>query len=97
MKILTILGTRPEIIRLSSIIKKLEKNFNHILVNTGQNFDVNLNKIFFNQFKLKKPKYNLKCRNNSPAVFLADLFVKILLLGDTGVGKSSLMVSYSEG
>ena len=38
MKILTILGTRPEIIRLSSIIKRLEKNFNHILVNTGQNW-----------------------------------------------------------
>ena len=50
MKIFTILGTRPEIIRLSSIIKKLDKNFNHILVNTGQNFDNNLNKIFFSQF-----------------------------------------------
>ena len=103
MKILTILGTRPEIIRLSSIIKKLEKNFNHILVNTGQNFDVNLNKIFFTQFKLKKPKYNLKCRNNSPAVFLADLFLRIenvikkerpnavLVLGDTNSALATIV------
>ena len=53
MKILTILGTRPEIIRLSAIIKKLDKNFNHILVNTGQNFDINLNKIFFTQLNKK--------------------------------------------
>ena len=77
MKILTILGTRPEIIRLSAIIKKLDKNFNHILVNTGQNFDINLNKIFFTQFNLKKPKYNLKCRNGSSAIFLSELFIKI--------------------
>ena len=46
-KVLTILGTRPEIIRLSSIIKKLNLFFNHKLVNTGQNFDDQLNKIFF--------------------------------------------------
>ena len=103
MKIVTILGTRPEIIRLSSIIKRLEKNFNHILVNTGQNFDVNLNKIFFTQFKIKKPKYNLKCRNNTPAVFLADLFVRIekilklekpdsiLVLGDTNSALSTII------
>ena len=103
MKILTILGTRPEIIRLSAIIKKLDKNYNHILVNTGQNFDINLNKIFFNQFRLKKPKYNLKCRNDSSAIFLSELFVKIekvikkekpnalLVLGDTNSALSTII------
>ncbi len=103
MKILTILGTRPEIIRLSAIIKKLDKNFNHILVNTGQNFDVNLNKIFFSQFKLKKPKYNLKCRNDSATIFLSELFLKIekvikierpnaiLVLGDTNSSLSTII------
>lgn len=103
MKILTILGTRPEIIRLSAIIKKLDKNFNHILVNTGQNFDINLNKIFFTQFNLKKPKYNLKCRNGSSAIFLSELFIKIekvikkempnaiLVLGDTNSALSTII------
>ena len=103
MKILTILGTRPEIIRLSAIIKKLDRNFNHVLVNTGQNFDINLNRIFFTQFKLKKPKYNLKCRNGSSAIFLSELFIKIekiikkempnaiLVLGDTNSALSTII------
>ena len=46
LKVLTILGTRPEIVRLSRIINKLNINFNHILVNTGQNYDPQLNDIF---------------------------------------------------
>ena len=53
MKILTILGTRPEIIRLSSIIRELDKNFNNIIVNTNQNSNPNLNKVFFHNLKLK--------------------------------------------
>ena len=53
LKVATIVGTRPEIIRLSSIIKKLDKKFDHILINTNQNFDNNLNKIFFSQLNLK--------------------------------------------
>ena len=56
-KILTVVGTRPEIIKLSSVIKKFEKYFNHILVHTGQNYDYTLNQIFFEELKLKKPKY----------------------------------------
>ena len=46
-KVATILGTRPEIIRLSCILKSFDKNFNHIMINTMQNYDDNLNKIFF--------------------------------------------------
>ena len=60
LKVLTLLGTRPEIIRLSRIISNLDISFNHILVNSKQNFDVNLNKIFFDKLKVRKPDYNLK-------------------------------------
>ena len=59
-KLLTILGTRPEIIRLSLIIPKLDKFTNHILVHTGQNYDYNLDKAFFKNFKIRKPDYFLK-------------------------------------
>ena len=47
MKVMTILGTRPEIIRLASVLKKLDKYCDHVLVHTGQNYDYNLNKVFF--------------------------------------------------
>ena len=56
-KILTILGTRPEIIRLSEIIPKLDQFTNHILVHTGQNYDLNLDKVFFDNFRIRKPDY----------------------------------------
>jgi len=94
-KILIILGTRPEIIRLSCIIKKLEKNFILKIVNTNQNFDKNLNKIFFKELNLKKPFYNLNIKNSNPIEFISALFNKIdrilsfekpngvLVLGDT--------------
>ncbi|MDH4358773.1 MAG: UDP-N-acetylglucosamine 2-epimerase (non-hydrolyzing) [Candidatus Berkelbacteria bacterium] len=59
MKVLTILGTRPEIIRLCLIIKKLDKLCNQILVHTGQNYDVNLNEIFLKQLKVRKMDYYL--------------------------------------
>jgi UDP-N-acetylglucosamine 2-epimerase (non-hydrolysing) len=103
-KLLTIVGTRPEIIRLSSIIKKLEIFFNHKLVNTGQNFDNNLNKIFFKDLEINKPHYNLNCKGNSPAKFLSQLFLKIekildfekpdavIILGDTNSALSAICV-----
>ena len=67
LKLMTVVGTRPEIIRLSCILPKLDNSFNHVLVNTNQNFDKNLNNIFFSQLNLKKPKYTLKndSRNSS--------------------------------
>lgn len=60
MKILTILGTRPEIIRLSRIIPKIDKLCNQIIVHTGQNYDYNLNEIFFKQLAVRKPDYFLE-------------------------------------
>ena len=59
MKVMTVLGTRPEIIRLSEIIKKCDKYFDHILVHTGQNYDYTLNEIFFEELGLRAPDYYL--------------------------------------
>jgi UDP-N-acetylglucosamine 2-epimerase (non-hydrolysing) len=103
-KVLTILGTRPEIIRLSSIIKKLDFFFNHKLVNTGQNFDDHLNKIFFRDLEIKKPNYNLNCKGDTTSKFLSQLFIKIekvldfekpdavIILGDTNSALSAICV-----
>ena len=71
-KILTILGTRPEIIRLSCILRKFDKNFNHILINTNQNKDINLNKVFLDELEIKKPKYSLNNKKSrSPIEFIS--------------------------
>lgn len=59
LKLMTILGTRPEIIKMSAIIKKCDKYFDHILVHTGQNYDYELNEVFFNELGLRKPDYYL--------------------------------------
>ena len=53
IKVMTIVGTRPEIIRLSRVIPKLDENFNHTLVHTGQNYDFNLNEIFFKDLDIR--------------------------------------------
>jgi UDP-N-acetyl-L-fucosamine synthase len=101
-KILTIFGTRPEIIRLSCIIQKLDKSFNHKCVNTGQNFNVNLNDIFFKDLNLRVPDYDLKIKSLSSSEFLSKLFIKIdkilekekpdavLILGDTNSALSAI-------
>jgi UDP-N-acetylglucosamine 2-epimerase (non-hydrolysing) len=59
LKLVTVIGTRPEIIRLAEIIKLADKSFNHILVHTGQNYDYNLNEVFFEDLGLRKPNYFL--------------------------------------
>ncbi|MBP3716850.1 MAG: UDP-N-acetylglucosamine 2-epimerase (non-hydrolyzing) [Paludibacteraceae bacterium] len=59
LKLMTIVGTRPEIIKMSAIIKKADKYFDHILVHTGQNYDYNLNEVFFKDLGLRKPDYYL--------------------------------------
>ena len=61
LKVMTILGTRPEIIRLSEVIKRCDKEFDHILVHTGQNYTYELNQIFFEELGLRKPDYYLNC------------------------------------
>ena len=59
LKVMTIVGTRPEIIKLSEVIKKCDKYFNHVLVHTGQNYDYALNKVFFDDLELREPDYYL--------------------------------------
>ena len=95
LKIITVVGTRPEIIRLSRILSCFDGNFNHILVNTNQNYDYTLNKIFFDELKLKKAKYSLDCsrKNNIETIsnilsktykiFASELPDAVVVLGDT--------------
>ena len=102
-KILTIVGTRPEIIKLSCLLPKLDKYFNHRLVHTGQNFDNNLNKIFFDDLKLRKPDYKLNLNNKSLFNNLGEIlsFVEkiikdfkpaaVVILGDTNSGLSAIV------
>ena len=59
LKLMTIVGTRPEIIKMSAIIKKADQYFDHILVHTGQNYDYELNKIFFDDLGLREPDHYL--------------------------------------
>ena len=97
LKVMTVVGTRPEIIRLSAVINKLEesKAIEHILVHTGQNYDYELNEVFFNDFKLKKPDYFLNAATGTAVETIGNILVKIdpimeevkpdafLVLGDT--------------
>lgn len=101
MKVITILGTRPEIIRLCRIIEKLDSLCTHILVHTGQNFDKNLSDIFFEDLGIRKPDYFLDIRDSTSGGQIANILRqtetilqkekpdKVLLLGDTN---SSLSV-----
>jgi len=66
MKIMSIFGTRPEIIRLSRVFELLDSNFEHVMVNTSQNYTPELNAVFFSDLEIRKPDYNLKyygCNN----------------------------------
>ncbi|MFH0976561.1 MAG: UDP-N-acetylglucosamine 2-epimerase (non-hydrolyzing) [Spirochaetota bacterium] len=95
MKVMTVVGTRPEIIRLSRVIAKLDKYTNHILVHSGQNYDYELNKIFFDDLDIRKPDYFLDAAASSLAQTIGNIIIKIdevfekekpdvfLVLGDT--------------
>lgn len=65
---MTIVGTRPEIIRLSRVLTKLDEYCDHVLVHTGQNYDYELNEIFFNDLGIRKPDYFLACAENTQSV-----------------------------
>ena len=97
LKVMTVVGTRPEIIRLSAVINKLEESeaVEHILVHTGQNYDYELNEVFFKDFKLKKPDYFLNAATGTAIETIGNILIKIdpimeevkpdafLVLGDT--------------
>ena len=65
MKLVIVCGTRPEIIRLARVIARLEENVDHIIVHTGQNYDYELNEIFFNDLEIRKPDYFLEVDTNT--------------------------------
>ncbi|MEH7125609.1 UDP-N-acetylglucosamine 2-epimerase (non-hydrolyzing) [Bacillus sp. JJ1773] len=97
LKVMTVVGTRPEIIRLSAVINKLEESnaIEHTLVHTGQNYDYELNEVFFRDFNLKKPDYFLNAATGTAVKTIGNILVKIdpimeevkpdafLVLGDT--------------
>lgn len=68
LKIISVLGTRPEFIKMSEVIKKFDTFYNHILINTNQNFEYELNKIFFKDLKLRKPNYTFIEKKNKSAI-----------------------------
>ena len=67
MKVMTIVGTRPEIIKLSRVIVELDRHFDHVLVHSGQNYDYELNEVFFDEMRLKKPDHFLNAVGASVA------------------------------
>jgi UDP-N-acetylglucosamine 2-epimerase (non-hydrolysing) len=73
MKVLTLVGTRPELIKLSCTLKALDENVDHILVHTGQNYDFELNEVFFNQLEIRKPDYFLNVAAASAAETIANV------------------------
>ena len=105
IKIITIVGTRPEIIRLSCLIKELEKFTNHILIHTGQNYDKNLSDIFFEDLDLNVPNYYLDIKNNRMGQFIGDCLIKIetilldekpdaiIILGDTNSAYTAIIAA----
>lgn len=92
---MTIVGTRPEIIKLSRVISEFDKHTNHILVHTGQNYDYELNEIFFSDLNIRKPDHFLNASNENTAKMIGNIISKsdeilekelpdaILLYGDT--------------
>ena len=76
-KLLTVIGTRPEIIKMARSISKFEKYFNHKLVHTGQNYDYNLNEVFFKNLEIRKPDYFLNCAGSTSAQTIANVISKI--------------------
>lgn len=95
LRVLTVLGTRPEIIRLSRVIARLEQDFEHRLAHTGQNYDYELNQVFFEDLELRKPDYFLEAVAGSLAETIGNIIARIdpvleafrpdalLVLGDT--------------
>ena len=77
LKIMTVLGTRPEIIRLSRIISELDKSFNHCVVHTGQNFDYELNQIFFKDLKIREPDFYLNAAKDTFAETVGGIIIKV--------------------
>jgi hypothetical protein len=75
LKVMTVVGTRPEIIRLSRVIAKLDTHCDHVLVHTGQNYDYELNEIFFDDLGIRKPDHFLNAAGGSGAETMGNVIV----------------------
>ena len=95
LKVMTIVGTRPEIIKLSEVMKELDQHVEHIIVHTGQNYDYELNELFFEQLDIRKPDIFLEATKGTPSETIGDIIAKsdnifstiqpdaLLIYGDT--------------
>jgi UDP-N-acetylglucosamine 2-epimerase (non-hydrolysing) len=95
LKVMTIVGTRPELIKLSRVIAELDRRVTHVLVHTGQNYDYELNQVFFEELGIRKPDHVLQCAGETPAETIGSVISgadrvlarekpdALLLLGDT--------------
>ncbi|HDS1201815.1 TPA: UDP-N-acetylglucosamine 2-epimerase (non-hydrolyzing) [Shewanella algae] len=102
LKVMSVVGTRPEIIRLSRVLAKLDEHCEHILVHTGQNYDFELNEVFFNDLGVRKPDYFLDAAGKNAAETIGQVIIKVdqvlekvkpeamLVLGDTNSCISAL-------
>ena len=103
LKVVTVVGTRPEIIRLSCVLPKLDQYMDHILVHTGQNYDYELNEIFFNELGVRKPDYFMNVDTTSTGKVYGGVLIKaeeilqkerpdaVLILGDTNSSIACIM------
>ncbi|WP_458238630.1 UDP-N-acetyl glucosamine 2-epimerase, partial [Pseudomonas sp. P5_A2_2] len=95
LKVMTLVGTRPELIKMSRVIAELDKQVNHVLVHSGQNYDFELNQVFFDDLEIRKPDYFLGAAGDTAAKTIAEVISKadevfeaekpdaLLLYGDT--------------
>ena len=103
MKVITVIGTRPEIIKLSMVMKRLDEHVNHKIIHTGQNYDYELNEVFFNDLNVRKPDYFLDSADSTLSKTIANIIEKtdeifekekpdaLLVLGDTNSALSTIM------
>lgn len=95
LKVLTVVGTRPEIIRLSRVLARLDEYCEHVLVHTGQNYDYELNQVFFDELEIRKPDHFLESAGSNAAHTIGNVIIAVdrvlelekpdalLVLGDT--------------
>ena len=105
LKVMTLVGTRPELIKMSRVIAELDRQVNHVLVHSGQNYDFELNQVFFDDLEIRKPDHFLGAAGETAAKTIAEVIAKadevfeleqpdaLLLYGDTKDRKSTRLNS----